>query len=156
MEHDKNNYGAATTGGSPNTLPLATAARDFDEEVSETVRKYFKDTLRQARIFGENIGHAINEALEDEYRRGKEEALKDLFSRAYIDSDLIARLDKCGWAIIEKHILEGLRKKAAAPAVTPVHVEALRRCWQDGIVDAETYPQIWAVLRNLYYTLAEK
>lgn len=146
MEHSEKN----------NPTPSVTTPPDFDVEVSETVRKYFKDTLRQARIFGENIGHAINEALEDEYRRGREEALTDLISEASIDSDLIARLDKCGWAVIEKHILEDLRKKAAAPAVTPVQAEALRRCWQEGIVDAEMYPQIWAVLRNLYYTLSEK
>lgn len=146
MEHSEKN----------NPTPSTTNSKDFDVEVSETVRKYFKDTLRQARIFGENISHAINEALEDEYRRGREEALTDLISEAAIDSNLIARLDKCGWAVIEKHILESLRKKAAAPTVTPVQAEALRRCWQEGIVDAETYPQIWAVLRNLYYTLAEK
>lgn len=146
MEHSEKN----------NPTPSATSSKDFDVEVSETVRKYFKDTLRQARIFGENIGQAINEALEEEYRRGREEALEELFSEASIDSGLIARLDKCGWAVIEKHILEGLRKKAAAPAVTPVQVEALRRCWQDGLVDAEANPQTWSAIRNLYYSLVKR
>lgn len=146
MEHSEKN----------NPTPSVTTPPDFDVEVSETVRKYFKDTLRQARIFGENIGHAINEALEDEYRRGREEALEELFSEASIDSGLIARLDKCGWAVIEKHILEGLRKKASAPAVTPVQAEALRRCWQDGLVDAAENPQTWSAIRSLYYSLVKR
>lgn len=146
MEHSEKN----------NSTPSATSSNDFDVEVSETVRKYFKDTLRQARIFGENIGHAINEALEEEYRRGRDEALEDLISEASIDSDLIARLDKCGWAVIEKHILEGLLKKTSAPAVTPAQAEALRRCWQDGLVDAAENPQTWSAIRNLYYSLVKR